>query len=252
MLFDLMGFQGFAKWYAELGKLRIFWAKPVKSINLLVKEGNLYFVGVEWIVRSKIRDAIICIAKTQYEIPKIIRLLRDYGDSVKILIISEESPIDLSLVNARSILYFWNVDVKTLEPNRHTRMKVYSEWGDDELRMFMKIHKESWSFFIPPRQGDHIVLVAFLNDSPVGMTYLNIHNFNIDYGIHVIKSYWRSRIGTALLAETLKLARSMNATSISVVRVFRSVKGASSDMRAVKFYSANNPLTKMSVYRLNY
>jgi len=81
---------------------------------------------------------------------------------------------------------------------------------------------------------------------------LNIRNFNIDYGIHVIKSYWRSRIGTALLAETLKLARSMNATGISVVRVFRSVGGASSDMRAVKFYRANNPSTKMSVYRLNY
>jgi hypothetical protein len=127
MLFDLIGFQGFANWYAELGKLKIFWAKPVKSINLLVKEGNLYFVGVEWIVRSIIRDAIICIAEKQYETPKIIRLLRDYGDSVKILIIPEESPIDLSLVNARSILYFWNVDAKTLEPNRHTRMKVYSE-----------------------------------------------------------------------------------------------------------------------------
>ena len=96
-----------------------------------------------------------------------------------------------------------------------------------------------------------MVLTALLNDSPVGMAYLNIHNFNIDYGIHVIKPHWRRRIGTALLAKILELAKSMGASKISVVRVFRNIKGTYSDMRAAKFYKANNPSTKMSIYRLN-
>ena len=42
----------------------------------------------------------------------------------------------------------------------------------------------------------------------------------------------------------------MGALRISVVRVFRSVKGTSSDMGAVEFYRANNPCVKMSVYRI--
>jgi GNAT superfamily N-acetyltransferase len=82
------------------------------------------------------------------------------------------------------------------------------------------------------------------------MAYLNTRNFNIDYGIHVVKSYWRRRIGTALLVKLLELAKFMGASNISVVRVFRSVKGASADMRATKFYKANNPFTKLSIYRL--
>jgi hypothetical protein len=86
---------------------------------------------------------------------------------------------------------------------------------------------------------------------PVGIAYLNIHNFNIDYGIHVIKP-WRRRIGTALLTKSLELAKFMDASNISVVRVFRSVKGTPpSDTRATKFYKANNPSIKLSIYRLN-
>jgi hypothetical protein len=42
-------------------------------------------------------------------------------------------------------------------------------------------------------------------------------------------------MGTALLVKLLELARFMGASYISVVRVFRSVKGASADMRAAKF-----------------
>jgi len=252
MLFGFISFEDFVKWYAELGKLRIFWAKPVESVSLLSKENNLCFVGVKWIVRGKIRDAVLSIARTQYEVPRIIKSFKDYGDLTKILMVPEESFMNLSLVNARSVLYFWNINTRTLEPNRDVRIKIYSEWSDEEFEIFKRIHKQSWGFFMPPRQGDHRVLVAFLDDSPVGMAYLNVHNLNIDYGIHVIKSYWRKRIGTALLAKLLKLAGSMHAFHISVVRIFRSINGTSSDMRAVKFYRANNPSVKVSVYRLNH
>lgn len=41
------------------------------------------------------------------------------------------------------------------------------------METFKQIHKSSWGFFIPPRNGDHIVILASLNDLPVGMAYLN-------------------------------------------------------------------------------
>jgi GNAT superfamily N-acetyltransferase len=252
MLFDFMTFKEYVKWYTELGKLKIFWAKPVGSISLLSKEDSLYLVSVKWIVRSKIKEAILAIAKTVDEVSKAIDSLKGYGSLTKILMIPEETPINLSLMNARSALYLWDVKRRTLDPNKDVRMKTFYEWSENDVETFRRIHKESWGFFIPPRRGDHMVLVALLNDSPVGMAYLNIHNFNIDYGVHIIKSYRRKRIGTALLAKILELAKSMGASNISVVRVFRNVKGASTDIRATEFYKANNPSIKMSIYRLAY
>lgn len=47
VLLDFMSFEEFVEWYAELGKLKIFWAKPVESVSLLSKEGSLYLVGVK-------------------------------------------------------------------------------------------------------------------------------------------------------------------------------------------------------------
>jgi len=251
MLFDFMTFEEFVKWYTELGKLKIFWAKPVENISLLSKEDGLYLVGIKWIVRSRIKEAILAITETVNEAPKAIDSLKSYGPSTKILMVPEETPINLSLINAKSVLYFWDINARTLEPNKDVRIKALPKWGENDVEMFRRVHKQSWGFFMPPRREDHVVLIALLNDSPVGMAYLNIHNFNIDYGIHVIKSQWRRRIGTALLVKSLELAKFMGASKISVVRVFRSVKGASSDVRATKFYKANDPFIKLSIYRLN-
>ncbi|RSN70745.1 GNAT family N-acetyltransferase [Candidatus Korarchaeum cryptofilum] len=241
MLFEFMDFGDFAGWYAELGKLKIFWAKPVKSISLLSEEKKI--IGVRWIIRGKIRDAVLFSEMRGIN-------LEDYRGSTKILIVPETSPVDLSLVDARSVLYFWDVNSRILEPNEDVEIKAYSEWGEGEMEKFKGIHKLSWGFFVQPRQQDHLILLAFLESSPVGMAYLNVNNFNIDCGIHVMRPYWRRRIGTALLAEILRLAKSMGAHRISVVRVFRSVKGTAGDMRAVEFYRANNPCVKMSVYRI--
>jgi GNAT superfamily N-acetyltransferase len=251
MLFEFMNIEEFINWYSELGKLKIFWAKPIESIELLNKESNLYLVSIKWIAKSKIKNAILAITETQDVASKIIELLRKYCDSVKLLMVPEDTSMNLGLFNAKSLLYLWKVNAKTLEPNRNVSIKTFSEWDENDIETFKNIHKKSWGFFIPPRNRDHIVIVAYLNNLAVGMGYLNIHNFNIDYGIHVIKSYWRKRIGTALLVKILELTRSMGTSYVSVVRVFRSVKGTSSDIRAVKFYRANNPSVKMLVYKLN-
>jgi len=112
-----MDFENFAKWYAELGKLRIFWAKPVKSISLLSEERKI--VGVKWVIRGKIRNAVLLISGTQNDID-----YEEYSGSTKILIVPETSPVDLSLVDARSALYFWDVNSRILEPNEDVEIKA--------------------------------------------------------------------------------------------------------------------------------
>jgi len=84
----------------------------------------------------------------------------------------------------------------------------------------------------------------------VGATYLNPSSFNMDYGVHVAREFWRRRIGTRLLKEALDVARSEGAELLSVVRMLRSKAGTSSDRRAIAFYSANHPVLRLDVYRL--
>ena len=38
---------------------------------------------------------------------------------------------------------------------------------------------------------------------------LNKYNFNIDFGVHVCREYWKKRIGTRLLLEAASLAKDM-------------------------------------------
>ena len=83
----------------------------------------------------------------------------------------------LNIVNARSILYFWDVRSDVLEGNSKVEVITLSNWSDDDLEILRRIHKMSWGFFIPPRRKDHIVVLAYLSGSPVGMAYLNKNNF---------------------------------------------------------------------------
>nr|MDO8043812.1 hypothetical protein [Candidatus Baldrarchaeota archaeon] len=250
MIFGFMCFEDFIKWYSEIGKLKVFWAKIVRSVDLLGEENGLTLINVKWIVRKKVKEAILAIVERRQKILKAMELFSKHGDATRILVVPENLTVNLNLVNARSILYFWKIDGKTLEPDKNVRIEVCREWSEDELEIFRSIHKKSWGFFVPPRPEDHVVILGYLNDVQVAMAYLNIHNFNIDYGIHVVKAYWRRRIGTKLLVEILKLAKTMNAHNVSVVRIFRSIRGTSSDIRAAKFYKANNPLIRLSIYRI--
>jgi RimJ/RimL family protein N-acetyltransferase len=59
--------------------------------------------------------------------------------------------------------------------------------------------------------------LAWLDEEPAGMAYLNKHNFNIDYGIHVKRDFWRKRIGTKILKEALRTSGELGAKHISVV-----------------------------------
>ena len=223
----------FEEWYRKLGKLKIFWAKPVNKFRLI--EDRLFVI--EWNIRRKRKKAFLLITNGE-NLSNAIKVLSD-KEGVKLLIASENTYIDLSLVNAKSILYFWDLKkVKTLTPNPNVRFTVLENWNTYNLKVFEKIQKMSWGFFIPPREDDHLVILGLLESKTIGLAYLNIHNFNIDYGIHVVKSYWRRRIGTSILVKVLEIAREMNSTLVSVVRIFRHLNGTSSDRRAIAFLSS--------------
>ena len=108
-----MNFEEFIKWYSELGKLKIFWVKPSESIELLNKESNLYLVSIKWIAKSKI--------KMRFQ----QQFLKQYGDSVKLLMVPEDTSMNLGLINAKSLLYLWNINAKTLEPNRNELRRIF-------------------------------------------------------------------------------------------------------------------------------
>ena len=79
------------------------------------------------------------------------------------------------------------------------------------------------------------------------MTYLNKLNFNINYGVHVLHSYWRMRIGTAILRKALEISKDMGARYVSVVRTLRTLCSSSSDRRAILFYRANRSCLRLNI-----
>jgi len=247
-----MNFNQFIDWYRELGKLKIFWAKQLNSIKLVSADEEKCLMEIEWAIRKHTERAIMIVAKDSNKASEMLRKSSNrYLDATKLVMIPEVDTLNPPYeINARSILYFWSRTSNTLEPNSEVRIITLSTWSDDDVETFRQIHKRSWGFFIPPRREDHIVVLAYLNDAPVGMAYFNKNNFNIDYGIHVIRTHWRNRIGTRILRETLDLGKKLGAKHVSVVRVLRSLKISSSDKQAILFYRANNPFLRLNVYRM--
>lgn len=48
-----MDFRQFVEWYKEMGKLKIFWAKPVKDVRLVSTGDMKWLVEIEWIVGKR-------------------------------------------------------------------------------------------------------------------------------------------------------------------------------------------------------
>lgn len=244
-----MDFYTFEKWYKELGKLKVFWAKSLAELKLVSRDDKNCSIEVSWLVRKKVQSAVILLTSNPSKVFEKFR--NKYRNSVKLVIIPEDfSSILFHSIDARSILYFWDVSSKILEGNSEVKIVKLFEWNETHLKTFRKIHKASWGLFIPPRENDHIVILAYLNFTPVGMAYLNKNNFNIDYGVHVVRDFWRNRIGTRILRETLELAKQLNANYVSVVRILRSTRILSADKRALDFYKANKPFLRLNICRL--
>lgn len=243
----------FLNWYRAAGPLKVFWLKPVERVEVVESSAELLALRVRWrIRRRKGRDAMI-IASWRLEDPYSLlgRLGVELGGDWRLILVLPEGAGRPQGVDAEGILYFWDLSrLKLLEPCWEVEVGVYEELGREVLEALKAVHKASWGFHVPPRLGDHVVLVAWAEDRPVGCAYLNRWNYNLDYGVHVAREYWRRRVGTRLLWEAARLAMRLGARRISVVRVFRRRGGASSDRRAVAFYRANRPSCTLRVYRV--
>jgi len=97
----LLNLDNFAEWYAELGKLKIFWAKPVKDIHVIDGEGRAVFMDVKWIVRNRIKRAVLAIAE-KGDVSGVIEKLCRYN-ATRILMVPEDFAVDLDRVDARGI-----------------------------------------------------------------------------------------------------------------------------------------------------
>ena len=230
----------FINWYSELGKLKIFWAKPVKGAEW-INDKEKRLLRIVWRIRNKEQAGVILFLK-EWDKKSFNTFLNEFRGNVRIVWTLDNIPDEY--VHAKSYVWFWKVENMPLRiGNRYVYIKLYPTWTDNDLEAFRTVHKESWGFFIPPREGEHMVITANFDEKPVGMAYVNLRNFNIDYGVHVIKSEWRKGIGTRILAECFKMAEENDKEILTCVRVLRSIKGTSADKRAVRFYeSIGNPL----------
>ncbi len=244
----------FLSWYQELGKLNIFWAKPLNKPLEVHEHSHSLILKAEWLVRGKPREGLLIALRAPFQLTSILEELPlSNHEPVHLLMDEDASPPLPShcTINAHSILYFWHLNkLHLLEPNHQVEVELYEQWGSTIEEHLRRVQKQSWGFYIPPRAGDHLVLLAKLNGEAVGSTYFNVNNANLDYGVHVVRSHWRKRIGTRILHEAAQQARARGFPYFSVVRVLRRVGGTSSDKRALSFYRANNPFVRLKALRL--
>ncbi len=241
--------EDFTRWLRGLGVLRVFWAKPFNK-HIVLKESPLTLL-LYWISGRKYKHGLIVYLPRDPDIKvysRLCRLSREYEAAP--ILLSNYKSLAPGYYDRQGVVYFY--DTKTwrgLKPNRNVSIKIYREPSERVLETLIRIQFESWSFYKPPPMGDK-VFIAYIGEEPVGAAYFNNYSFNVDFGVHVRRGYWRQHIGTRILYEVTRYAKEQNAPWISVVRVFRGVEPRSSDRRAMNFYDANSPLEKLSVYRL--
>ncbi len=227
----------FIDWLREAGKTRTFWTKPIAEISF-EKLGNMHLFRIGWLSRGKIEY-------TQMIIAPQLEKHHWTGRSESILILPKGS--EPPEYDQHSCVYLWELPSRTLEPNTDVKVEKYETWSSQSV--FREIQRRSWGFYVLPRKGDHLVLVAILSGRPVGLTYLNVKNFNLDYGVHVVRDKWRRRIGTRLLVEAMDLAKEMGSKYLTMFRWLRR-KLDSRDRAAISFYEANNPRWSYMTYRM--
>ena len=238
-----LGIGGFVEWYRGLGSLKVFWAKPVEEISVIGSDPPV--LRVRWKVRRRSRDAVIGFPDSLSQVLDLCR----FSSPVKIAVTSKDVRLPIERYDARSVVYLYGGG-RMLRPNPEIEIRIYGGWDARLLDILQYIQKNSWGFFKEPVLGLHLVVLGILGGEAVASAYLNRQSFNVDYGVHVVRRYWRRRVGTRMLWETFNLARRLGSKYMSVVRVLRSRRGTAADRRAMLFYEANSPLCRLDVYRL--
>jgi len=245
----------FIWWLRGAQWLRAFWAKLMGEAEILYKGEHGFIVWVEWPRARRSSGGLFVYSSEENGLYNLLSMASKWKSSLNgdIIVIAKEGlTLKQLCIDAESIFYIWNIpEARPLEPNFDVDIKVFPETAKEVEKAIKQVMKRSWGFVIMPRRDLHLVISAWLNGEPVGIAYLNKLNFNIDFGVHVVRKLWRKRIGTRLLHEVLRLASARGAERATVVRIYRQLGGSPSDKAATSFYRANNPSMMFSVYRLH-
>ncbi len=151
-----------------------------------------------------------------------------------------------------ALLYFWRPPGSPLAGNPEVEVEAAESPGEvaEAAVLAERVQRSSWRMYFPPQPGVHTVFIARLRGEPVAAAYYNRLSFNIDYGVHVARPYWRRRIGSRLLGEILRYAAERGDPWVSVVRVLGVKRPRPGDAAATAFYAANRPAARLRVYRL--
>lgn len=142
--------EGFLAWYKQLGRLKLFWAKPLVEIFPLYRVVDGCVLKARWSSeKPRLEEAYIAILK---QVKKLDFLTPLRG--VKILM--TPNSVDAGLYNHRGALYIYTT-------SRPCAMGVYADRVEGH----------------PQPIPDHAVLTSGRDVKYV--VYLNRWNFNIDY-----------------------------------------------------------------------
>lgn len=252
----------YERWRKGLEGLRIFWSSPaeplgflgVRSRNGLVAAARLSVVpfydrrswGSRDECRGEVQDLVLHPgASRALEVLLAAASARFRERGIAALGVSAWVPSHWALLEAvglnpyaRSVLLAWDPS-RPLAKEPHPEVRIETWNPGQGLWVLRRVQRSSWGFFLAPDPLRHEVLVAWLGQVPVGSAYLNRSTGNLDFGVHVVRRFWRQRIGTALVEVARRRCLEWGLPRMSVVRLLRALyKLNPHDRRALCFYSA--------------
>ncbi len=248
-------------WHRGMSLLRIFWASGGERLRLVgVKEGGRlvaaarllrvpFYERKAWGSKEEARGEIQDLALLRPDQRVLALMMRGAEEAFQefglaAFGVSAWNPKHWPVLEEiglkpykRSIVLGWEVARRL--PKEGNPAVVVRTASRDQRALLRRIQQSSWGFFIPPDFDHHKVLVAWLDDEPVGSAYLNRNTGNLDFGVHVVRERWRQRIGTAILEAARQWCLSWGMPRMTVVRVWRALTRINPhDRQAWCFYRA--------------
>jgi GNAT superfamily N-acetyltransferase len=248
-------------WRQEMGILRTSWASGEERLALLGVEEDGHLVAVaralrvpfherkRWGGQGEARGEVQDIALARLDDTLLASLLRAAEElfqthGLTAFGVSAWVPEQWPLLERlglspykRSVLLGWEVAQPL--PKAGNFNVVVRLGAPKERPLLRRIQAASWGFFIPPDFSRQEVLLAWLDERPVGSAYLNRATGNLDFGVHVVRELWQQRVGTALLEAARQQCLAWGLPRMTVVRVLRALTRINpTDRQAWCFYRA--------------
>jgi len=237
----------FKDWLEYSYALSTFWNKILGDVKILYSNVDEFVLAAQWPKGRRSFGGLFLYSRNK--VKKLAVKWLDYANSLNFdVILLTEEKVDFP-VDAKSYFFIWDLSKASfLEACKTVEIKILDYC--EAVNAVKEVTKDSWGFSVTPRKNLHLILSAWIGDEVVGIAMLNRYNFNIDFGVHVSRRYWKKRIGTRLLVEAASIAKSKGARYLTVVRVLRGLKETKADKAAISFYRANKHTLTLRVYRL--